>query len=130
MDREVFNYSRMLITYADGTVVAVCSINCAATELYHNKGKKVSSLKVADFTTKQLLDVNAATWVIGGSKRGVMTTVPKWAFAKSEDARKFVAGNGGTVCSFDTAIDAAIKEVKEQEAESRKVQQEMHSETH
>ncbi len=130
MDRGMFSHSRMLINYADGTSVAVCSIHCTATEMHGNNGKKVSSLKVADYTTKQLMDVNAATWVIGGSKRGVMTAMPKWAFYKAEDARKFVEEDGGSVSTFSQAMDAAIKEVKEQADESKKVEDKMRHETH
>ena len=33
MDREKFNYSRMLTTYNDGSEFASCSIHCAALDL-------------------------------------------------------------------------------------------------
>lgn len=110
MDREKFNYSRMLIEYEDGTSVGFCSIHCAAVELNQNKGKKVRSLLVADYTTKKLTDASAATWVVGGKQPGVMTSVAKWAFKEAEDAQKFVKENGGKISSFDEAMKAAKDE--------------------
>jgi nitrous oxide reductase accessory protein NosL len=110
MDRVAFSYSRMLIVYADGTTSGTCSLNCAAVEMKVNKGKQVKSLKVADYNSRNLMDARAATWVIGGAKQGVMTEVPKWAFAKIDDARKFVKENGGRVTTFDEALNLALRE--------------------
>jgi copper chaperone NosL len=111
MDREKFNFSRMLIEYEDGTSVGLCSIRCAAVELNQNKDKKVKSLMVADYTTKKLTDARTANWVIGGKQQGVMTSVPKWAFAKEKDAQKFVKENGGKIALFDEAMKAAQDEM-------------------
>lgn len=113
MDRTVFAQSRMLIVYADGTTVGVCSLHCAAAEMKQNKDKEVKSLMVADYATKELIDARAATWVVGGRKEGVMTSLAKWAFAREEDAQKFVKENGGEVTTFDRAMKAADEEVGE-----------------
>ncbi|MBA4373628.1 MAG: NosL family protein [Thermodesulfovibrio sp.] len=110
MDREKFNFSRMLIEYEDGTSAGLCSIRCAAVELSQNKGRKVKSLLVADYATKKLTDARTATWVIGGKQQGVMTSVPKWAFSRQEDAQKFTKESGGKIASFDEAIKAAEDE--------------------
>jgi nitrous oxide reductase accessory protein NosL len=110
MDRVTFSYSRMLILYADGTTAGTCSLNCAAVEMKENKGKKVKSLKVADYNTRKLIDARTATWVIGGSKQGVMTAMPKWAFAKNNEAQKFVKEYGGRLTSFDEALNLALRE--------------------
>jgi copper chaperone NosL len=110
MDREFFAHSRMLILYADGTTAGVCSMNCAVTEMKQNKGKQVKSLLVADYARRVLTDARSATWVTGGKKPGVMTALPKWAFAKPEDAQRFVRENGGRITSFDDALDLALKE--------------------
>jgi nitrous oxide reductase accessory protein NosL len=113
MDRTVFDRSRMLITYADGTTVGVCSIHCAAAELQQNKERQIKTVLVADYATKKLIDARSAIWVIGGRKEGVMTAVPKWAFESEEEALRFVKENGGEVTSFEQAMGAAEKEVKE-----------------
>ena len=110
MDRTYFAHSRMLTTYADGGTLGSCSLHCAATDLKKNPGRKVKSLQVADLNTKKLIDARKATWVIGGKKSGVMTNVPKWAFAKKSDAEKFTKEQGGTVASFDEALALAEKE--------------------
>ncbi len=113
MDRIFFARSRMLIVYVDGKTVGVCSIHCAGAELKQHRDKKVKSLIVADYATKELIDAKAAIWVVGGKKEGVMTSLPKWAFARGEDAQKFAQENGGKVTSFDEAMKAAEEEVDE-----------------
>ena len=110
MDRVAFSYSRMLILYADGTTAGTCSLNCAVVEMKENKGKKVKSLKVADYVSKKLMDAKTAIWVIGGSKQGVMTEVPKWAFAKKDGAQKFIKENGGRITNFDEVMNLALRE--------------------
>jgi copper chaperone NosL len=112
MDRDKFSHSRMLITYADGSSVATCSISCAATEMKHNPGKSITSIQVADYVTNNLIDARKALWVLGGRKRGVMTPVAKWAFTTREDAEKFVQVNGGRITGYDEALDVAMKEHK------------------
>ena len=125
MDRTTFAQSRMLIVYTDGSTVGVCSLHCAAAELQLIGDKQVISLMVADYSTKELLDANTATWVIGGKKSGVMTALAKWAFAREEDARRFVEENGGVVNSFDQAMKSSVMEVLDQAAEERAVQSEL-----
>jgi nitrous oxide reductase accessory protein NosL len=110
MDRIAFAHGRMMVVYADGTTAGTCSLNCAAVEMKNNKGKKVKALKVADYTTKKLIDARTAIWVIGGSKDGIMTEMPKWAFAGKGDAEKFVKEYGGRITHFDEALNLALRE--------------------
>lgn len=110
MDRVAFAHGRMLIIYADGTSAGTCSLNCAAVEMKVNKGNRVTSLKVADYVTRKLLDARSAIWVIGGNKQGIMTEIPKWSFARKADAEKFVKENGGRITGFDEALNLALRE--------------------
>jgi nitrous oxide reductase accessory protein NosL len=110
MDRDKFAHSRILITYSDGTSVGVCSLHCAVTELKANKSKSVKIVEVADLNSKKLIDAQKAAWVIGGSKRGVMTQTPKWAFAKKDDAAAFIKKNGGKLASYKEALAIAEKD--------------------
>jgi copper chaperone NosL len=110
MDRVAFAHGRMMILYADGTSAGTCSLNCAAVEMKLNKGKKVKALKVADYTTKRLVDSRTAVWVIGGSKDGIMTEIPKWAFAGKSAAERFVKENGGRIADFNEALNLALRE--------------------
>lgn len=110
MDRDKFVHSRMLITYSDGTSVGTCSIHCAVTELKASKGKPVKVVEAADLNTKKLADAKKATWVIGGTRRGVMTRTPKWAFAKKADAAEFIKKESGKLASYEEALALAEKD--------------------
>jgi copper chaperone NosL len=113
MDRQKFDFTRMLIEYDDGTSTGVCSLHCAAVELALNIDKTPKAIKVADLGTKNLIDAEKAYWVIGGSKPGVMTKRGKWAFEKKDDAEAFIKTNGGTLTSFDDVIKAAYTDMYE-----------------
>jgi len=133
MDRQKFDFSRMLIEYEDGTSVGVCSLHCAAVELALNIDKTPKALKVADLGTKNLIDAEKASWVVGGSKAGVMTKRGKWAFEKKEDAEAFIRTNGGSLSSFDDAVKAAYtdmyedtKMIREKRAKMKTMQKEEH----
>jgi copper chaperone NosL len=111
MDRTTFAHSRMVVTYTDGSSTGTCSLNCVVTDMKTAKGKKVKSFQVADYNTRKLTDAKKATWVIGGSKKGVMTPIAKWAFADKKDAAAFIKVNGGKPANFDDALkEAAVVE--------------------
>jgi copper chaperone NosL len=110
MDRSMFAQSRMLMVYTDGESVGTCSLHCVATQLKESPGKKVRSLLVADCKSRTLIDAHTAIWVIGGAKSGVMTELPKWAFAKKDDADAFIKTNGGKIAGFEEAMNLAEKE--------------------
>jgi len=111
MDRETFAHTRMLIEYDDGTTVATCSLHCTAVDLALNIDKTPKSIKVADSASKNLIDAEKATWVVGGNKPGVMTKRAKWAFENKDDADKFIKDNGGTSATFDEAMKAAYEDM-------------------
>jgi nicotinic acid phosphoribosyltransferase len=113
MDRERFAYSRMIVEYADGSIAGVCSIHCAAADMAKKGGTAVKAFKVADYNTRMLQDAKAATWVVGGKAKGVMTGVPKWAFAGRKDALAFVDASGGKVTPFRKVLSASKAEVAE-----------------
>ncbi|MGE5844934.1 MAG: nitrous oxide reductase accessory protein NosL, partial [Syntrophaceae bacterium] len=52
-----------------------------------------------------------ATWVLGGSKMGVMTRNAKWAFLQRGDAEKFIAQNGGKMATYDDAMKASYEDM-------------------
>ncbi|MBL0224929.1 MAG: nitrous oxide reductase accessory protein NosL [Geobacteraceae bacterium] len=119
MDRTKFGHSRMIVSYTDGSSAGTCSLNCVVTDIAKSKGKTVKSYQVADYNTRNLTDAKTASWVIGGSKKGVMTKVAKWAFADKKDADAFIKANGGKLATFDEALKAAEAEHAEK-AQSRK----------
>lgn len=107
MDRRVFAHSRALVTFEDGSTVGTCSISCARETVDKNTGKTLKLVQVADYSTKLLIDAKTSVWVIGGSKKGVMTSIAKWAFAERSGAEKFVREFGGKVTEFDEVWKAA-----------------------
>ncbi len=111
MDRANFAHSRMYIEYDDGSSVGTCSLHCAALDLAINIGKSPKTIQAGDYNTKDLIDAEKAYWVLGGSKMGVMTKRAKWAFAKKEDAEKFIKENGGELITFEDAIMAAYEDM-------------------
>ncbi len=111
MDREKFAHSRVLIEYDDGSIVAACSIHCAAVDLASTIDKTPKAILLGDYGTKNLIDAEKAFWVIGGSKMGVMTKKAKWAFEKKEEAEKFITENGGSLAVFDEVMKAAYEDM-------------------
>jgi copper chaperone NosL len=110
MDRTMFNFSRMLVTYTDNSTAGTCSLNCVITENMKVKGKKIKSVKVADYISKELIDVKTAIWVVGGSKRAVMSANAKWAFAEKIAAEAFISQYGGYLATYKEVYDMAKNE--------------------
>jgi copper chaperone NosL len=113
MDRGMFDFSRMLIEYNDGTNAAFCSLHCAAVDLANNIDKTPMAIKVGDFNGKQLIDAEKAFWVIGGNKPGVMSKRGKWAFEKQDNAEGFIKTNLGKLASFEEAMKMAYEDMSE-----------------
>lgn len=111
MDRQKFGHSRMLIEYDDGSPVGLCSIHCAAVELANAIDRSPKAIWVADHGTRQLVDAEKATWVVGGDVPGVMTHRAKWAFADRAAADAFAKARGGTLASFDEAMKGAYEDM-------------------
>lgn len=113
MDRDKFSFSRMLIVYDDGSTMGTCSLHCAAIDLAINIDKTPQSILVGDYQTRKLIPAEAAVWVIGGSKMGVMTKRAKWAFETKENALKYIAENGGKEATFEESMKAAYEDMYE-----------------
>lgn len=111
MDRGKFSHSRMLIEYEDGAAVGTCSLHCTAVELANTIDRIPVMVSVADYDDNVLIDVDKAVWVMGGSKKGVMTGQAKWAFASRDSAERFIKSNGGRLVAFDEAIKAAYDDM-------------------
>ena len=113
MNRGMYDYSRMLIEYEDGTTVAVCGLHCAAVDLANNIDKTPKAIKVGDFNGKHLVDAEKAFWVVGGNKPGVMSRRGKWAFEKKEDAESFMKTSQGKAASFEEVMKMAYEDMYE-----------------
>ncbi len=109
MDRTKFSHTRMLVTYDDGTKIGTCSLHCLALDLAINIDKTPNVIEVGDCISKKLIDAEKAYWVIGGGKPGVMTKQGKWAFANKVYAEKYIREHGGTLATFEEAMQAAYE---------------------
>jgi copper chaperone NosL len=112
MDRKAYGYSRMLIQYEDGSTIGVCSLHCAFQYMLAHTDTPVKNIFVADRSSHSLIDARQAVWVIGGSKRGVMTKVPKWAFETQASAENFIKAYGGKIVTWEEVLAAAQEEAE------------------
>ena len=110
MDRAKLGHSWMVVEYDDGSKTGFCSIHCAAIDIVLHMDKTPVKIEVGDYMTKKMIDAETAQWVIV-NKPGVMTKRAKWAFAKKEDAEKFIKENGGKPATFDEAMKAAFADM-------------------
>ncbi len=111
MDRQHFAFSRVFLEYDDGSTLGVCSLHCAAVDLALHTEKTPVSIHVADLGTKELIDAEQASWVLGGDRPGVMTRRAKWAFKEKADAERFLQEHGGELVTFEEAMKAAYEDM-------------------
>lgn len=128
MDREKFSRTRMLIEYEKGSKIGVCSIHDAAVDLSQSIGKTIKAIWVADYDSRDLIDAEQASWVIGGDLSGVMSGTSRVAFATKEAAAAFQKQHGGELATFDETIDNTydemwkdIKMIREKRAKMKKM---------
>ena len=111
MDRAKFAHSRMLLEHDNGASIGFCAIRCTAVNMAMFVDMVPQSFGVGDYNTKKLIDAEKAFWVIGGDQTGVMTKRAKWAFETKADAEKFIAAHGGTLSTFEQAMEAAYADM-------------------
>ncbi|CAA7617895.1 conserved exported hypothetical protein [Candidatus Terasakiella magnetica] len=109
MDRAEYHFSRHLIHYSDDLVDGTCSLHCAAISLSVNLDRMPKAIYAPDNgsgeAVKPLTSAEAATYVIGGDHRGVMTKKPKTSFASKAAAE--AAKGDGELADFNKALMAA-----------------------
>ena len=107
MSRRMWNHTRHLIQYEDGTAEGTCSIRCLAVAFAINLDRGPKQIWVADAGAdariKPLIAVDKAYYALVAGKPGTMTMRRKWAFSDKAKA----AAQGGEVADFDTALQAA-----------------------
>ena len=114
MNRKAYGFSRMLVQYEDGASVGVCSLRCVVVELDASPKRTVKAILAADRTERTLIDAEKAVWVMGGAKRGVMTSRPKWAFATRAAAETFLEDYGGSIVTWSEALAAAREDLAQE----------------
>jgi copper chaperone NosL len=128
MDRKKFHHSRMLVQYSDDLADGVCSLHCAAISLAVNVDRDPKAIWVGDNASaaevKPLVNVDTASFLIGGKAKGVMTKRSKVAYASADAAKKAQATDGGEIGNFDTALLAAYTDMAQDVTMIRKMRAE------
>ncbi|HRH80160.1 MAG TPA: nitrous oxide reductase accessory protein NosL [Thiobacillaceae bacterium] len=128
MNRSQFHFSRHLVHYADDLVDGTCSIHCLAISLSLNLDREPKAIYAADFGAaaepKPLVNVDQATYLIGGNLRGVMSGRSKKAFATRAAALSAKEQHNGEIGDFDAALAAAYADMAKDTAGIRKKREE------
>ncbi len=111
MDRTRFNHSRHLVHYADDLVDGTCSIHCLAISLAINLDREPKVIYAPDNASteavKPLVNVDQATYLIGGDLPGVMTKRGKTSYSNKEAALAAKEKHGGELGDFAAALTAS-----------------------
>jgi copper chaperone NosL len=90
MDRAQYHHARHLVHYADDLVDGTCSIHCLAISLAINLDREPKAIYAAGqrqpAAVKPLINVDQATYLIGGKAPGVMTMRSKVSYDGKKEA--------------------------------------------
>jgi hypothetical protein len=109
MNLKMFWKTSHWLTFSDGTRIGYCSIHCAS-EVYEKRATDIDRWEVADYDTKKLVDAHKAHLLIGSDLSGTMTAISKLAFTSLDVAGKYRKEHGGTIGSFDDALNRALED--------------------
>ena len=118
----------MVVHYSDDLYDGTCSLHCAAVSLSLNLDRDPKAIWVADNAAagdvKPLVEVDKASFLVGGSQKGVMTKRSKVAYGSAEAAKASQVANGGELANFDQALLAAHTDMAGDVAMIRKMRTE------
>jgi nitrous oxide reductase accessory protein NosL len=107
MNLKMYHQTSNRLTFSDETKVQTCSIFCAA-QFYEKRPTEIERWEVVDYATKMFMDAKKAHWLIGSDIPGVMAAVSKITFLSVEDAKKYQKKHGGTIGTFDDALNRTL----------------------
>lgn len=115
MDRAQFHHARHLVHYGDDLVDGTCSIHCLSISLAINLDREPKAIYAADNASeeavKPLVNVDQATYLIGGNLPGVMTHRGKVAFSSREAALAAKDKHNGELGDFAAALTASYADL-------------------
>jgi nitrous oxide reductase accessory protein NosL len=128
MDRTQFHHARHLVQYADDLVDGTCSIHCLSISLAINLDREPKAIYAPDNGSpeaiKPLINVDQATYLIGGSTPGVMTKRSKVPFGSKEAAVAAQAKTGGEIGDYAAALTASYADLAQDTLMIRKKREE------
>jgi nitrous oxide reductase accessory protein NosL len=110
MNLKMYHQTSNRLTFSDGVKTQTCSIFCAA-QIYEKRAGEIDRWEVVDYETKKWIDARNAYWLVGSDIPGVMTAISKIAFLSLEDAQKFLKSHGGTIGTFDEALNRTLSDM-------------------
>jgi nitrous oxide reductase accessory protein NosL len=110
MNLKMYHQTGNRLTFSDGVKTQTCSIFCAA-QIYEKRAAEIDRWEVVDYETKIFIDAKKAHWLIGSDIPGVMTAISKVAFLSVEDVKKYEKKHGGTIGTFDDALNRTLSDM-------------------
>ena len=115
MDRAQFHHARHLVQYADDLVDGTCSIHCLSISLAINLDREPKAIYAPDNASaaavKPLINVDQATYLIGGNLPGVMTHRGKTSYGSKEAALAAKEAHNGEIGDFAAALIASYADL-------------------
>jgi nitrous oxide reductase accessory protein NosL len=128
MDRSQYHHARHLVQYADDLVDGTCSIHCLSISLAINLDREPKAIYAPDNGSpdaiKPLINVDQATYLIGGGTPGVMTKRSKVSFGSQASAQAAQAKTGGELGNFADALTASYADLAQDTLMIRKKREE------
>jgi nitrous oxide reductase accessory protein NosL len=110
MNLKMYHQTNNRLTFFDKTQAQTCSIFCAA-QIYEKKPTEIDRWEVVDYETKKWIDAKRARWLIESDIPGVMTAISKLAFLSLGDVQKYQKKHGGTISTFDDALNRTLSDM-------------------
>lgn len=110
MNLKMYHQTSNRLAFSDGSKVQTCSLFCAA-QFYEKRPTEIDCWEVVDYEAKGWIDAKKAHWLIGSDIPGVMTAVGKLAFLSAEEAKKYQKKHGGTIGTFDDALNRTLSDM-------------------
>jgi len=115
MDRAQFHHARHLVHYGDDLVDGTCSLHCLSISLAINLDREPKALYAPDNASteavKPLINVDQATYLIGGKLPGVMTHRGKTSYGSKEAALAAKEIHNGEIGDFAAALTASYADL-------------------
>lgn len=100
---DQYMHTRHVLTEADGTQVSFCSFTCTLKYMKMHE-VEVKQLKVADYLSSELVDVQDAFYLLESDAPPVMSNSSTIAFASKKTVENFQKLHGGKIMTFDEVL--------------------------
>jgi nitrous oxide reductase accessory protein NosL len=106
---DLYERTRYVISFDDGTTQSTCSLACAAQIIDKNR-RRLRDIKAADCLTGELIDARTAVYLEGSDVPGVMSYTSRLAFSSKDQALSFKKKHGGRIIFFDDAVRNQLRD--------------------